>query len=144
MSSKAEYLTLPVPDPGIATVLQPKWRSAVARLRQERSGTPLKLLLLGLVAAGFWSAIFGIAYRLLKYTRTVPELGDFLPGKMLAVALLAGVVIAGAPAVGLSPPPPAEVGGLLGGVLAGLSIAGAIGARALGRVIRHAATESES
>ncbi len=89
MSSKAEYLTLPVPDPGIATVLQPKWRSAVARLRQERSGTPLKLLLLGLVAAGFWSAIFGIAYRLLKYTRTVPELGDFLPGTMLAVALLA-------------------------------------------------------
>jgi len=78
-----------VPDPGVGTVLEPKWRSAVARLRHERSGTPLKLLLLALVAAGFWSAVFAVAFRVLRYVKAAPEIGSFLPGKMLGVILLA-------------------------------------------------------
>ena len=89
MSSTAELAVAPVPDPGVRTVLLPKWRTALARVRQERSGTPLKLLLLALVAAGFWSAVFTVAYRVLKYARGAPEIGSFLPQKMLGVILLA-------------------------------------------------------
>ena len=89
MSSTAELVVAPVPDPGVRTVLLPKWRTALARVRQERSGTPLKLLLLALVAAGFWSAVFTVAYRVLKYAKGAPEIGSFLPQKMLGVILLA-------------------------------------------------------
>jgi ABC-2 type transport system permease protein len=89
MSSIAEVLVAPVPDPGVRTVLTPKWRTALARAREERSGTPLKLLLLALVAAGFWTAVFTVAYRVLLYARSAPEIGSFLPQKMLGVILLA-------------------------------------------------------
>ena len=89
MSSSADALVVPVPDPGVGIVLLPKWRTALARVRQERSGTPLKLLLLALVAAGFWSAVFTVAFRVLKYARSAPEIGSFLPQKMLGVILLA-------------------------------------------------------
>ena len=89
MSSTAEVLVAPVPDPGVRTVLLPKWRTALARAREERSGTPVKLLLLALVAAGFWSAVFTVAYRVLLYARSAPEIGSFLPQKMLGVILLA-------------------------------------------------------
>ncbi len=89
MSSTADVLVAPVPDPGVRTVLLPKWRTALARAREERSGTPLKLLLLALVAAGFWSAVFTVAYRVLLYARSAPEIGSFLPQKMLGVILLA-------------------------------------------------------
>lgn len=89
MSSTAEVLVAPVPDPGVHTVLLPKWRTALARAREERSGTPLKLLLLALVAAGFWSAVFTVAYRVLLYAKSAPEIGSFLPQKMLGVILLA-------------------------------------------------------
>lgn len=89
MSSTADLVAVAVPDPGVATVLLPKWRTALARVREERSGTPLKLLLLALVAAGFWSAVFTVAYRVLLYARSAPEIGSFLPQKMLGVILLA-------------------------------------------------------
>ncbi len=89
MSSSADALVVPVPDPGVGIVLLPKWRTALARVRQERSGTPLKLLLLALVAAGFWSAVFTVAFRVLKYARSAPEIGSFLPQKMLGIILLA-------------------------------------------------------
>jgi len=61
----------------------------VARLRKESSGSPGKLALLLISGLGFWSAVFGIAYRVLRYIREVPEIGDLLAGKMLAVILLA-------------------------------------------------------
>ena len=77
------------PTPGSARCCCPKWRTALARAREERSGTPLKLLLLALVAAGFWSAVFTVAYRVLLYARSAPEIGSFLPQKMLGVILLA-------------------------------------------------------
>jgi ABC-2 type transport system permease protein len=77
-----------VPDPGVAVILRPKWRSALGRLRREQSGVPFKLLLLGLVGAGFWSAVLAVALRVLRYTRAAPEIGAFLPGKMLGVILL--------------------------------------------------------
>lgn len=76
------------PRPGIAAILAPKWRGAAARLRQNRSGLPVKVVVLGAVALGFWSALFLVACRVLRYTRAAPEIGALLPGKMLAIILL--------------------------------------------------------
>jgi ABC-2 type transport system permease protein len=75
-------------QPNLWTVLTPKWRSIQARLRQERRSVA-KFLLLALSGAGFWTAVFGIAYRVLKYVQQVQDLGTLLAGKMLAVILLA-------------------------------------------------------
>lgn len=71
------------------TVASPKWRGALARLRSERSGSGTRGLLLLLIGFGFWSAVFGISYRVLGYFRGVEEIGSLLAGKMLAMALLA-------------------------------------------------------
>jgi ABC-2 type transport system permease protein len=71
------------------TLLTPKWRSAFARLRQERSGSRNRALLLALAGLGFWSAVFAICYRVLRHLRAVPELGDLMAGKALAMVLLA-------------------------------------------------------
>jgi ABC-2 type transport system permease protein len=46
-------------------------------------------LLLGLIALVFWAAVFGIAYRVLRYFRSVLEIGDLMAGKVLGIILLA-------------------------------------------------------
>jgi ABC-2 type transport system permease protein len=74
--------------PGLWTVLTPKWRSVLARLRQEQTGWG-RALLLGIVAIGFWSAVFGVAHRVLHYFRGVEEIGNLMAGKVLGVILLA-------------------------------------------------------
>jgi ABC-2 type transport system permease protein len=74
--------------PGLWTVLTPKWRSVLARLRQEQTGVG-RALLLGLVAVGFWAAVFGIAYRVLYYFRGVEDIGNLMASKVLGVILLA-------------------------------------------------------
>lgn len=79
----------PAPQPGLWTLLSPKWRTALARVRQERSGAGMRILLLALVGFGFWSAVFGVSYRVLKYFRGVPEIGVLVATKLLAVLLLA-------------------------------------------------------
>jgi ABC-2 type transport system permease protein len=75
-------------QPNLWTVLTPKWRSVLARARQEQSsaGGVLVLALVGLV---FWAAVFGIAYRVLSYFRGVEEIGNLMAGKVLGVILLA-------------------------------------------------------
>jgi ABC-2 type transport system permease protein len=75
--------------PGVWTVLTPKWLSVLARLREEQTGSGARALLLGLVALIFWAAVFGIAYRVLKYFRGVEEIGDLMAGKVLGIILLA-------------------------------------------------------
>jgi ABC-2 type transport system permease protein len=75
--------------PGLWTVLTPKWRSVLARVRQEQSGSGFRALLLSLVALVFWIAVFGIAYRVLRYFRGVEEIGNLMAGKVLGVILLA-------------------------------------------------------
>jgi ABC-2 type transport system permease protein len=75
--------------PRLWTVLTPKWQSVLARLRQEQSGSGGRMLLLAAVALIFWAAAFGIAYRVLRYFRSVEEIGNLLAGKMLGVFLLA-------------------------------------------------------
>lgn len=76
-------------QPSLWTVLTPKWRGVLARVRQERGGSRAKLLLLSVVAVGFWAAIFGVAFRVLRYFREAQEIGNLLAGKVLGVTLLA-------------------------------------------------------
>jgi ABC-2 type transport system permease protein len=75
--------------PGVWTVLTPKWRSVLARLRQEETGSGARAILLGLVALVFWAAVFGIAFRVLRYFRGVEEIGNLMAGKVLGIILLA-------------------------------------------------------
>lgn len=75
-------------QPSLWTVLTPKWRGVLARVRQERTGSRAKFILLALTGAGFWTAVFGIAFRVLRYIRGVEDLGNLLAGKMLSVILL--------------------------------------------------------
>jgi ABC-2 type transport system permease protein len=74
-------------QPHLWTILIPQRRGLAARFRQERS--PTRAVLLGTVAVLFWSAVFGIAYRVLSYFRGVEEIGPLLAGKALGMALLA-------------------------------------------------------
>jgi len=76
-------------QPSLWTILTPKRQGVVVRVRHERHGSWAKALLLGVTGIGFWSAVFGIAYRVLRYIRDVPDLGTLLAGKMLSVILLA-------------------------------------------------------
>jgi ABC-2 type transport system permease protein len=81
-------ITKTVVQPSLWTVLTPKWRSVLARLRQEQSSSG-RILLLAVVALIFWAAVFGIAYRVLSYFRGVEEIGNLMAGKVLGVILLA-------------------------------------------------------
>jgi ABC-2 type transport system permease protein len=70
-------------------VLTPKWRSVLARLRQEQSTSGGRIILLAFVGLIFWAAVFGIAYRVLHYFRGVEEIGNLMAGKVLGIILLA-------------------------------------------------------
>ena len=74
--------------PGLWIVLGPKWQGARARLRQQSEGAGLRAVLLALLAAGFWSGMFGVVYRVLSYFRGVAEIGDLLSTKLLGLVLL--------------------------------------------------------
>ncbi|MGH7567698.1 MAG: putative ABC transporter permease subunit [Gemmatimonadales bacterium] len=81
-------------QPSLWHVLQPKWRTALQRLREERSsGGSGKLLILTAVGLIFWSGVFLILYRILKYFRGVEDLGPLLAGKLLGLALLSFISI---------------------------------------------------
>jgi len=82
-----------VRQPSLTHVLQPKWRTALQRLREERSGGGAKLVILSVVALGFWSAVFGILYKMLRYFRGVEDLGPLLAGKLLGLVLLSFISI---------------------------------------------------
>src|SRR6266853_280983 len=81
-------------QPSVRHVLQPKWRTMLQRVREERArGGPGKLVILVLVALGFWLAVFGVLYKILKYFRGVEELGPLLAGKILGIVLLSFITI---------------------------------------------------
>jgi ABC-2 type transport system permease protein len=81
-------------QPSLAHVLQPKWRTALQRLREERArGGTGKLVVLALVGGAFWAGVFGVLYRILKTLRGVEELGPLIPGKMLGLILLSFISI---------------------------------------------------
>src|SRR5881409_2140877 len=80
-------------QPSLWRVLEPKWRRALQRLREERSRGPGRLLILVLAASGFWLGVFGILYKILGVLRGVEDVGPLLAGKILGVALLTFVGI---------------------------------------------------
>jgi ABC-2 type transport system permease protein len=77
----------------VLRLLEPKWRTALTRMRHERSTGGTRVLLLTVLGLGFWAAAFGILYRVLKYFRGVEEIGSLLAAKILSVALLAFLLI---------------------------------------------------
>ena len=81
-------------QPSLWHVLQPKWRTVLQRLREERSrGGPGKLVILTVVSLAFWVFVYGVLYRILKYFRGVEELGPLLAGKLLSLVLLTFITI---------------------------------------------------
>jgi len=83
-----------VKQPSLWRVLEPKWRTAFQRLREERSrGGSGKLLLLTIAGLLFWFGVYRLLYKILSYFRGVEDLGPLLAGKLLGVALLSSVVI---------------------------------------------------
>ena len=81
-------------QPTLLHVLQPKWRTALQRIREERrEGGRAKLIVLSLVGLGFWVGVFGVLYLILRYFRGVEELGPLLAGKLLGLALLSFISI---------------------------------------------------
>ena len=81
-------------QPGFATLTSPKWRSALARLRQRPENAPRgRGVLLLLVSVLFFAAAFGIAWRTVTYFKAVPEIGTLLAGKLLGMAFLSFISI---------------------------------------------------
>jgi ABC-2 type transport system permease protein len=76
-------------QPRLWTLLTPKWRSALARARQDQTDSHLRVILLAIVGLLFWLAVFGVAFRVLRYLRSVDEIGNLMAGKVLDVILLA-------------------------------------------------------
>jgi ABC-2 type transport system permease protein len=77
-----------VTEPGLFRVIEPKWRTARSRLRQEKDGIGGKILLLLLVGGGFWGGTFVLMERVLRYLKATPEVGPLIASKILGVALL--------------------------------------------------------
>ncbi len=75
-------------EPGILRVLEPKWRTARSRLRQEKDGIGGKILLLLVVGGGFWGGTYVLMERVLRYLKATPEVGPLIASKILGVALL--------------------------------------------------------
>jgi ABC-2 type transport system permease protein len=71
----------------ITHLLAPKYR--MARRRAEQSGSRGRGVLMGSVGLIFWLMLFGIVYRMLRYFKATPGLGDVLAIKLLGVILLA-------------------------------------------------------
>jgi ABC-2 type transport system permease protein len=59
------------------------------RAREDETDSRLRVLLLTLVGLFFWVGVFGIAFRVLRYLRSVDEIGNLLAGKVLDMILLA-------------------------------------------------------
>jgi ABC-2 type transport system permease protein len=76
-------------QPSLIAIVAPKWRTVLARLREKESGAGTRALLLALVGLGFWLAVFGIMYRVLRYFQGVEEIGNLVAGKLLGIILLA-------------------------------------------------------
>jgi ABC-2 type transport system permease protein len=78
-----------VPDPGVWHLLTPKWLTARARAKgKEERGRLFRILLVGGLGFLFWTAIFLLLQRLLRYFRGVEEIGPLLAGKLLGLLLI--------------------------------------------------------
>lgn len=75
-------------QPALIHVLQPKWRTALQRVREERSGGSRKMLVLLVTGFLFWTAVYWVLHRVLGYFRMDADLGPLLAGKVLGLILL--------------------------------------------------------
>jgi ABC-2 type transport system permease protein len=76
------------PDPSVWHLLTPKIQSALARRRPEARSGAWRGILLTFIGLLFWSFIFGVLERLLRYFKGVPEIGELLAGKLLGLILV--------------------------------------------------------
>lgn len=74
-------------------ILFPKWRTLLTRLRQERGGGGGKIVVVAAVGLIFWSSVFGVLYRVLRYFRGVEDIGPLLAAKLLALVLVSFLAI---------------------------------------------------
>jgi len=82
-----------VTQPSLWRVLEPKWRTALQRIREERSRGSARLSILVVATLLFWGGIFGFLYKILNALERVPDVGPLFAGKILGVALLTFVGI---------------------------------------------------
>lgn len=80
-------------QPALLHMLTPKWRTALQRVREARSGGGGKMVVLLVAGLGFWLAVFGVLHRVLGYFRLDPDLGPLLAGKVLGLILLSFISI---------------------------------------------------
>ena len=81
-------------QPSLWRVLEPMWRTALQRIREERSrGGSGKLVTLVIVGVLFWLAVYLLLYLVLRHFRADPDLGSLLAGKVLGVVLLSFIAI---------------------------------------------------
>jgi ABC-2 type transport system permease protein len=78
--------------PGVFRLLVPKVRVKINRARSEE-GQGVKVVVLGIAAAVFWTVLFAVIHRMLLYFRGTQGIGDLLAGKLLGMALLTFVMI---------------------------------------------------
>ncbi len=78
----------------LAHVVSPKWRTFRTRVRQGREhGARAKVLVLVIVGGAFWTLVFSVFHRMLRYFKGVQEIGPLLAGKVLGVMLLSFLAI---------------------------------------------------
>jgi ABC-2 type transport system permease protein len=78
----------PPPDPSILHLLLPKWLTARSRSIERQRGGWWRLIVLAGFGFLFWTFIFSVMLRLLRYFRGVPEIGPLLAGKLLGLVLV--------------------------------------------------------
>ena len=69
-------------------LLGPKYLTARARAFASERGRAGRWLVLGIFGVLFWTFIFGVVFRLLRYFRGVQEIGPLLAGKLLGLILV--------------------------------------------------------
>ncbi|MBA3890725.1 MAG: hypothetical protein H0X64_09345 [Gemmatimonadaceae bacterium] len=77
-----------LPDPSLWHLLIPKWLTARARTVERERGRHARWIVLGVTGFLFWSFIFGVLYRLLRYFSGIQEIGTLLAGKLLGLVLI--------------------------------------------------------
>jgi len=85
----------PFESPSLMHLLSPKFLSAKARPLGKTENKAGRLILFFIVGAVFWTFVFGLLYRLLKYFRGIPEIGALLAAKLLGLMFISlfGILI---------------------------------------------------
>src|SRR5215208_6410937 len=76
------------PNPSVWHLLVPKWLTAKSRSKTQAKGGFWRIVLLAVLGFLFWAFIFGVLTRLLRYFKSVPEIGELLAGKLLGLVLI--------------------------------------------------------